>query len=458
MDVLICNFPPMLPWYLPSAPAILLGACQYLGISADFLDINKLNYQTPKTIKDHAEYIININPKLVAFSLFSYKSQDIAKKLAEEIKKSNPNIKIIIGGSGIRTSINGELSYIEQLYNNHLIDFHCDGDGEKWWPKFLLEFFNINNELNFNNIDTPYFADYSRHDIEFYRNESKKNILSRNRLWVPVTGSRGCVRKCTFCEIHEHWKFTQRSPKNIVQEIREILKYIPDAYIHFTDSLVNGSLLAFDQLLDLLIEIKIEFPQFSWGGQFIVRKQSSEDYWKKIADSGAGLLEIGVETGSDRLRFDMKKNFYNIDLDQSLAHMKKFNISCAFLMLVGYPTETEEDFQQTIDMFDRYKSYANNVIGSVQLGYSLAIAPGTPLYTSSKTDPDMILTKDPVIWFNKKNETLTFVERMSRRQQLEDTIIKFGYSLSFDNHQAKLEAEENYKNKGNIIRLIEKQR
>jgi len=449
----------MLPWYLPSAPAILVGACRYLNLNVDFLDISKESYQTSKTIREHAEYICQINPKLVAFSMFSYKCQSMARDLAKELKQLNPNIKIIVGGSGIKTAINGNLSYIDNLYIDQLIDHHCDGDGEHWWINFLKEFFNIDSQFNFSKgLNTPYYADYSCHDIEFYQSEAKKN----NKLgpWVPVTGSRGCVRRCTFCEVHEHWEFVQRDSVNIANEITEILKYIPNAYIHFTDSLVNGSLPAFDKLLNELIEIKKQYPKFAWGGQFIIRsaKQSGEEYWEKIAASGAKTLEIGIETGSDRLRFDMDKKFYNTDIDWSLLQMKKFKLSCAFLMLVGYPTETEDDFTETLKMFDRYKQYANTVIKNVQLGYSLSIAPGTPLYTSSKADPDMILTNDPVIWFNKKNQTLTFNERMRRRQVLEDSLLQLGYTLAFDNHQAKFEAEENYKNKGDIIKLIEKQR
>jgi radical SAM superfamily enzyme YgiQ (UPF0313 family) len=241
--------------------------------------------------------------------------------------------------------------------------------------------------------------------------------------------------------------------------MREVLKDLQSVHFHFTDSLVNGSLPAFETLLGLIIELRKEYPNFTWGGQFIVRnaKQCNDAYWKRIAESGAELLEIGVETGSDRLRYEMKKNFSNEDLASSLEFMSKYNITCAFLMFTGYPTETEEDFAETLAMLTKYQPYANKVINYLELGYLTSVLPGTPLYSESKKDKNMILTKDVHLWYNKTNPTLTFANRLARRKQLEIYALDCGYTLAWDTHSQVEEAELVYKNNYKIIQLIEKQ-
>jgi hypothetical protein len=88
----------------------------------------------------------------------------------------------------------------------------------------------------------------------------------------------------------------------------------------------------------------------------------------------------------------------------------------------------------------------------------MSIALGTPIYDQSKKNTDIVLTKDPTIWFNKKNPTLTFAERIARRQLLADKLIELGYQLGFDNHESLLDSNRAYTSNINLINLIEKQR
>lgn len=439
----------MLSWYLPAAPAVLAGACRWLGVTASFIDFNKHAHQNNTDIDTWAVEVLAHKPKLVALSIFSYKSKHTAEQLAKAIKKLDPGVQIVAGGSGIKDTINGKLSI-----DTSLVDFVIDGDGEVQWPVFLKEFFNLDTKIEFSELATPYSSYYGYHDKDFYQLSATQ---AEQKIWVPVTGSRGCVRKCTFCEVHQHWKFNQRDPKHIAQEIEQILSVFPTAHIHFTDSLVNGSLPAFYQLLDLLTIHKQQYPEFTWGGQFIIRnsKQCQDDYWGKIANSGGSLLEIGVETGSELLRAEMQKNFSNDDLEHSLTSMQKHGIQCVLLMFVGYPTETTTDFQLTLDMLTKYQSLANSTITAIQPGYNLAINPGSPLYDSSKTDPDMILTEKVHIWYNKNNPTLTADERLRRRMALEEHARTLGYTMSADSHISLSEVKTFTNTYSKIFSIIE---
>jgi radical SAM superfamily enzyme YgiQ (UPF0313 family) len=78
---------------------------------------------------------------------------------------------------------------------------------------------------------------------------------------ILITGSRGCVRHCTFCDIDLTWpKFTFRSAHHLVEEIRKATYEYGLTKFEFTDSLINGSIKNFNQFNELLIQAKAKNP------------------------------------------------------------------------------------------------------------------------------------------------------------------------------------------------------
>lgn len=457
MDVVICNLPTMLPWWVPAAPAVLSGACHHLNLTSRFLDFNVNFLKGDTSISDWADQVLILSPKVVAISLFSYKAQSSAIELGKQIKAKSPTTKIIIGGSGLKDGMNGPIQHeIQENIDTGVFDHYIVGNGEYLFLKFLAVEFNIDQPDLFDTLDAPYLPNFDDYDFKFYSSLPKKKNYP---IFIPVTGSQGCVRNCTFCEVPGKWAFSQRQPIHIANEIRNTLKTVSDynVHFHFTDSLVNGSLPAFEEMLDLFLEIKKEYPNFNWGGQFIIRraKQSGDDYWKKIADTGGRFFNIGIETGSDRLRSEMKKHFSTDDLRHSVRMMHKYGVNSIFLLFTGMPTETEEDFQATLDLLTEMVPYKDSVILEVELGWITTIHYDTPLRESSLKDKDMIVTKDPVLWYNKNNPTLTFRERISRRIRIQEHATKCGYQLTWDSHLQVEDAERIYREKEKIIDIIE---
>jgi len=259
---------------------------------------------------------------------------------------------------------------------------------------------------------------------------------------LPITGSRGCVRKCTFCDVNSQWnKFTYRSGESIANEIVQgIEKYQVKNFV-FTDSLMNGSRRAFADMVARLSDFRKNLPEnkkFTYDGHFIIRgeKHMPPVVFDQMKDSGIGTLWVGIESGSSSVRDHMKKGFSQEDLDYSMEQFHRCGIKIRMLMIVGYPTETEQDFQETLDMFERYQKY-QSVIEEVKLGTTLLIFPGTPLY-DHKDDLGITNSGHVSSWVYKKNPTLTFKERIRRRIILEEKIKKLGYNFYNSNYQANL--------------------
>jgi hypothetical protein len=469
-QVVICNVPKLEPFYLSPTLALLKGGCNFVGINSLVIDFNIdfVNTCTERGI-DYHQHMANVTEHaianeefkkvshelisnwalelvshqsdLIAISVFSWSSQYFARELSVEIKRLNPGAKIILGGAGITDSITTGPRFAKELQQKSIIDYYIEGDAEITWPLFLSEFFDLGIEENSISTDNPlnikYLPDYSDFNINSYN----KFRTTEGFLWLPVTGSRGCVRKCTFCEIPATWKFVQKNADNVRKEIASALTVADQLHIHFTDSLVNGSLNEFDKILDNLIELQ-SVNKFHWGGQYIVRPGKVEN-WEKIEKSGCRMLEIGIETGSDSLRYAMDKRFKNEDLIHALEMMKQHNISCVLLMFCSYPTETLEQFNETLEFFKLIQTYADSSVRAVQLNFSFCVFKDTPLYNGREAI-ELKLTSDPAQWTCGTNPELTFMERTRRRLVTQEHLEALGFSMASNTKEALLELVPNY--------------
>jgi radical SAM superfamily enzyme YgiQ (UPF0313 family) len=98
-------------------------------------------------------------------------------------------------------------------------------------------------------------------------------------------------------------------------------------------------------------------------------------------------------------------------------------------MIIGYPTETEYDFQLTLDMFKKYQHLANKIIIDVSFGSTLGILPGTPLYNQA-SEFNIELDKHENNWMAHNNPTLTLSERIRRVNKIKEYVADLGYTFN----------------------------
>jgi len=444
--------------YTPAGAALLKGSLQKHGFDSKILDLNAeidlkfANHDTMNAVnnfflyytfynqttwkilepifEEWADRIIANNPTWVGMSVFTYNSQRATRLLAIAIKKRRPDIKIVIGGSGIAT----DFTFAETLHSQKIIDAYIRGEGEL----SLIELLNGNTVYPGINgippqqivdVDSIAFPNYDDYELKTYTNRKGLEAL-------PITGSRGCVRKCTFCDIASMWpKYYYRSGKSIAAEIKhQVEKYGVNAF-RFTDSLINGSMKAFREMISDLADYRLSMPEekrFIWDTHFIVRnpRQMSPEDFDNMAAAGAGTMLIGIESGSPAVREHMKKGYSQEDLDYTMAQLNRVGIKVRMLMLVGYPTETIDDFQLTVDMFERYKPYlAAGTIEEVNLGLTLNLLKNTPLY-DNKDELNIVQANDHINdWVSMDNPTLTYKERLRRRIILQARCEALGYPV-----------------------------
>jgi radical SAM superfamily enzyme YgiQ (UPF0313 family) len=78
-----------------------------------------------------------------------------------------------------------------------------------------------------------------------------------------------------------------------------------------------------------------------------------------IKEAGGRFWSLGIETGVDRIRYEMKKKFTNDDVDWHLEQSQRIGLQNLFLMIPTWPSETSEEHSEYLKIFEVDPDYKN---------------------------------------------------------------------------------------------------
>ena len=460
----------MIPYLRPDFPplslALLKGIFKYEGIPSKTIDLNIFikehfnhhelieleNFCSESICKDQKkvikklrkffkfyikEFILPFKPTIVGLSLFSFFMQRAAELFAMELRRYIPEINIFAGGSGVTRFLNKDQTddWSKLVTKKKLINHVIIGEGEQAvldYIKFQKNNIEIVPQLNNFNLRErmPCYDDI---DIKSYKNEAFLEF-DNSQLTVPITGSRGCVRKCSFCNVESLWpKYVFRSGTDIVNEMEHYMTNLNIKNFKFTDSLINGSNKAWRELNHEIVSRKLSL---NYTGQFIAKPlgQTTQNDYDMAQKAGASKLFIGIESGSENVRNHMGKKFNNASLWDTIENLSERDIMTHWMLITGYPTETKEDFEDTLDLIRRFKKFNDRITLSF---VSFILLPDSPIAYKSKYDhltfkkeyPDRDIVN---YWLCEQNNTLDFDERLHRFETAKKIGMDYGYGTNID--------------------------
>ena len=462
----------------PAALAFMAAACERAQVEYECISLNtsflsRFDSATMSQIYNHViklgrtESVVEIlDPALdqvidaikahestvILISIFSYMQHDLAEYFLNRVRRQLVGITIVAGGPGVgvgRHNMRSEHSTFGQsLLDQGLVDFYCLGEGDQVLPRFLQgqqDSAGMNHAQSARETWVPQIDDLDQHYlIPSYKKvqvDCYHNLENKNSAVYSLSTSRGCVRHCAFCDIGKTWKkFRFRSGEHIAQEILQHHNDVGAVHFHFVDSLINGSLKSFRDLNTRLVDFRARYPSLrdlSYNGMFIVRDRHShpQELFASMAAAGCESLAIGVETGSDRLRWEMNKKFTNQDLDWHLEMCSRYGIKNVFLMFVAYPTETRQDFEQTLAMLDRYQKYlVDDTILGINCAGVFSLLESTPVFDNRDALGITIehdLTNNKLQWHNANNPDLTRRERIMRDLEFRQHALRLRYPIPY---------------------------
>ena len=476
-DVIFCALPTLFLDRLPGAPALLTATAKdagYSAVSADLSleffikqanrninDYNRLSSifspggalteesleAMNQWVTDSVQYIKDLNPKIIGLSVFTVFQHRAALVLSAALRKELPTAKIIMGGYG--TSINCNGLYLSELISKidlikpfrqlvmekKLADQVFTGSALEDLVTYLQETLGIVNDYGHKykteksvlfKTPVPNYDDYKLN--EYIWNDGPA---------LPITGSRGCVRKCTCCDVPGQFgKFSFRSGQDIANEMIELNQKYNVNTFEFTDSLVNGSLKSFQEWLKLVAAYNDDYPaekKIKWYGQYICRPQTeiSQDIYDLISRSGCSNLIIGVESGSNEVLKAMNKKMTVEDVVGELDQLQHHGIRALVLMLSGFYNENQERYLETLEFLVKLQNYvASGTVSGISMGIPLFINEHMALYHSADELGIVVDPHDNQNWSIVGDASNTLVERFYRRLVVQLVLDKLGIPMN----------------------------
>ncbi|MBT1248625.1 MULTISPECIES: tRNA (N6-isopentenyl adenosine(37)-C2)-methylthiotransferase MiaB [unclassified Thermosipho (in: thermotogales)] len=189
------------------------------------------------------------------------------------------------------------------------------------------------------------------------------NILKRNskhHAWITII--YGCNRFCTYCIVpYTRGKEKSRKEESILSEVKNLAKngikeitYLGQNVDAYGKDLQDGSSLA--KLLNQTT--KIEGIERIW---FLTSYPTdfSLDIAHEIAKSSkiAKSIHLPVQHGSNKILKKMNRRYTIEEYEELISQIRKIvpDASISSDIIIGFPDETEEDFEKTVELVKKIK-------------------------------------------------------------------------------------------------------
>lgn len=311
-------------------------------------DIYKLEH------KDLAERIIFYSPDVVGITtnlLNKWNAVELAGLLKDRIGY------IVFGGP--------EASLYPEWFLREGNWFVSRGESEKGLLEFMeyvegasalegikgFSFLNNRNEVINNpareleeDLDNILFPDTKLFEMDKYKSKFE-GVYSTN-----IISSRGCPFKCIFCYHRLNGRFRQRSPENVIDEIKLLKeRYGYGAYKFFDDNFTLKKTFIYEFCEKVLKEnIKIYWQCLSSA------RNVDEDMLKLMRRSGCRQISFGIESGSARSLKMMGKSSRVEDNARIIDLCRQVKIRSKAYITIGYPWEQDEDFMLTVSFIKEH--------------------------------------------------------------------------------------------------------
>jgi len=287
--------------------------------------------------------------------------QTVRKRLQKynAVKKINPNMKVGVLGC-MAERLKSKL-----LEEEKIVDLVVGPDAYKDLPNLIAEVDEGRNAVNVILSKEETYGDVS------------PVRLNSNGVTAFVSITRGCDNMCTFCVVpFTRGRERSRDPQSIIEEVNDLwnngfkevtlLGQNVDSYLWYggglkkdfdkATELQKATATNFAQLLALCAEAqpKMRF-RFSTSNPQDMTLDVIETMSKY--DNICNYIHLPVQSGSNRILKAMNRQHTREEYFELIDNIKRIIPDCAISqdMIAGFPTETEEDHQDTLSLMEYVK-------------------------------------------------------------------------------------------------------
>jgi radical SAM superfamily enzyme YgiQ (UPF0313 family) len=280
-----------------------------------------------------------------------------ALKSARVAKEVCPDAKVLMGGP------HATFADKQILTDEKAVDIIVRGEGEETILELAKQSpempkigeikgitFRKDNQI-IQTSNRPFIQNLDALPRPAYKYIPVKKYWIAGRKLLPIMTSRGCPFQCSYCVASEMFgaRFRARSPKNVLDE----LEWLRDEYgaegIAFQDDTLTFDRKRAVEICDGIIERKINLPWGCGTRADVVTKE----VLAKMSKAHCNETMFGVESGCQRMRDSMKKRITTKQCENAVKWAKEAGMFVTVSVILGYPGETKETLQETLDFVCR---------------------------------------------------------------------------------------------------------
>lgn len=363
----------------------------------NLLELDETKYRVGLSAETIAQRVDNWKPEAVILEIPFSGWSKTAFEVASIVKSVNRNITVVL--FGLHPS-----SRPEDCLLNQDVDFVVIGEPEYTIFELIVALEQGKKDLSsidglgyrengkqtltekralIDDLDSLPFPARHLLPMKIYNEAVKQNPL-RAEICKPYTiviTSRGCPYNCVFCSNCIVWGklWRPRSPKNVVDELEQVIKTFGIKQIDFSDDNMTLDKQRMTEICDSIIERHLHFEWFTPNG--IRADTLDEPLLRKMKAAGCKKIRIAPESGVQRVVNEViKKNLNLKSVEQAVVTCKKVGIKVGCFFVIGLIGETKADIEETIRF-----AYKLKRLGADTFIFSIAMPLyGTEFYEQAK--------------------------------------------------------------------------
>lgn len=378
-------------------------------------------------LKDAFQSIKEARPDIVCISVLT-QTANFSYKLARAIKE-NLSSFVIMGGP--------HASYFaKEIIEGKLADAVVVGEGEEVFAKIIENFDIIRENKEQFRIKGAIFSPDQEvtpadriTDLESIPFPAWELLERYFRYYKPpppikpakvltFLASRGCPYSCNFCMVQLGGRYVIRSPQSICDEVELFYDRYKIGHFLFCDPLFPPSKKRALEILSYMNKRGIQNIT-SWSTE--TRADVIDDEVAlALRESGCSLVALGIESGSEELLGNTRKNITLEQVKRAVRALKRAGIRVMGLYMLGIPEETEESIKETIKFARSLKTQGAKFAITVPYPgteiYEKYVKSHKPSFSDDEWDRFSPYTTDPpykMSWVKIDQSKLFYYQRIS---------------------------------------------
>jgi len=300
----------------------------------------RLNTYESEVMRDHAQKAGLKDVIIFNTCAVTKEAERSARQAIRKARRENPDAQIIVTGCSaqINPDMYGGMTEVDQIIGNDL-----KLKEEAWGLESATERIRVNDIMS--------IKETASHMLQGFE--------ERSRAFVQV--QNGCDHRCTFCIIPYGRGNSRSVPIGVIadqvrtlveQGYKEIVLTGVDVTSYGPDLPGKPTL---GQMIRRVLALVPELPRLRLSSLDPV--EIDDDLWRLIAEEPRLMphLHMSLQAGDDMILKRMKRRHLREDAIAMCARARSLRPDMAFGadIITGFPTETEEMFQNTLDIVEQ---------------------------------------------------------------------------------------------------------